>query len=91
MPSDIAPLQIIATPVSTSRTVWLIKWIASLAQIAGYAATAFGATPVNIYLFLFGLLGWFAVGVFWKDRAIMLIHVIALAAMLVGLLGSGGA
>ena len=51
-------------------------------------ATAFGATPLNIYLFLVGLIGWFAVGYLWKDRAIMLIHAVALAAMGAGLLSS---
>jgi len=43
---------------------------------------------VNIYLFLVGLIGWFAVGFLWKDRAIMLIHAVALAAMVAGLLNS---
>jgi hypothetical protein len=65
-----------------------LKWVASLVQIAGYATTAFGMTPVNIYLFLVGLIGWFAVGVLWKDRALMLIHAVALAAMVAGLLNS---
>jgi hypothetical protein len=63
-----------------------LKWGASIMQIFGYAATALGATPLNLYLFLGGLLGWFAVGYFWRDRAIMLIHVVALGAMLVGLM-----
>lgn len=54
-------------------------------QIAGYTATAFDMTPLNIYLFLIGLMGWFAVGVMWNDRAVMLIHVTALAAMFAGL------
>lgn len=80
------PFQLPGTP-SKATLIWSIKWIASVAQILGYGATAFGATPLNIYLFLVGLLGWFAVGVFWQDRAIMLIHVIALGAMLVGLAG----
>ena len=56
-------------------------------QILGYAATGFNLTPWNIYLFLFGLIGWFVVGVLWNDRAIMLIHIIALAALLAGLAG----
>jgi hypothetical protein len=64
---------------------FLVKWAASIIQIMGYSATAFGMTPLNIYLFLIGLVGWFTVGLMWKDRAIMLIHVVALAAMLVGL------
>ena len=72
-------------PFSAERTAFAIKWIASVIQIFGYAATAAGMTPLNIYLFLFGLVGWFIVGAMWNDRAIMLIHVVALGAMLVGL------
>lgn len=66
--------------------VLVVKWAASIVQIMGYSATAFGHTPLNIYLFLIGIVGWFAVGVMWRDRAIMLIHVVALAAMIAGLL-----
>ena len=40
----------------------------------------------NLYLFLFGVLGWFAVGVLWQDRAIMLLHLVALAAMISGMM-----
>ena len=65
--------------------VFALKWAASLIQIGGYTATAFGMTPLNIYLFLGGLIGWFLVGVFWRDRAIMLIHLVALAAMGIGM------
>ena len=68
--------------------VFGLKWAASIVQIMGYSATAFGLTPLNIYLFLIGLVGWFAVGIMWKDRAIMLIHIVALAAMLAGLASS---
>lgn len=79
-----------ATPYRSNRDkmVWILKWAASVVQIMGYTATAFGMTPLNIYLFLIGLVGWFTVGVMWKDRAIMLIHVVALAAMLAGLVTS---
>ncbi len=75
-----------ASSLETARIAFWIKWIASIFQIVGYAATAFGWTPWNIYLFLVGLIGWFTVGVLWRDRAIMLIHVIALAAMVAGLI-----
>jgi len=70
---------------SRQNIAFVIKWLASIIQILGYTATAFGFTPLNIYLFLVGLLGWFAVGVMWNDRAIMLIHIIALGAMFIGL------
>lgn len=68
-----------------AQVAFAIKWIASIFQIFGYGATAFGATPWNIYFFLIGLIGWFLVGYLWNDRAILLIHAVALAAMLVGL------
>lgn len=62
-----------------------IKWVASIAQILGYGATAMGAMPLNLWFFLAGIIGWFIVGLRWNDRAIMLIHIVALGAMLVGL------
>ncbi|MEO1121734.1 MAG: DUF6552 family protein [Pseudomonadota bacterium] len=73
--------------VSTPRrreAVETIKWVASIIQILGYAATAFGMTPWNLYLFIVGVVGWLIVGVFWNDKAIMLIHIVALGAMLAG-------
>lgn len=75
----------VASPPSRDRLVFLVKWMASIIQIMGYAATAFGWTPWNLYLFVVGVLGWFIVGVFWNDRAIMLIHAVGLGAMMVGM------
>lgn len=68
------------------RLVFVVKWAASIVQILGYAATGFGWTPWNLYLFLVGVIGWFAVGVLWNDKALMLVHIAALAAMLIGML-----
>ena len=67
------------------RITFAVKWAASLIQILGYTATGFGWTPWNLYLFVIGVFGWFAVGVMWNDRAIMLIHIVALAAMVAGM------
>ncbi len=72
----------------SARGTDTVKWAASAAQIAGYGATAMGASPLNLYCFVIGIVGWFIVGVQWNDRAIMLIHVVALAAMLVGLMSA---
>jgi hypothetical protein len=72
--------------MDTGRIAFAIKWAASIVQILGYSATAFGLAPWNIYLFLVGLVGWFDIGVLWRDRAIMLIHLVALGAMVVGLM-----
>ena len=80
MPSDV-----MIAPDRRAQAAFALKWIASVIQIMGYSATAFGMTPLNIHLFLVGLVGWFIVGVMWNDRAIMLIHIVALAAMVIGL------
>ncbi len=76
----------IAIPaVRSDRMAFTIKWVASVMQILGYTATGFGWTPWNAYLFLGGVSGWLLVGVLWNDRALMLIHAVALVAMFVGL------
>ncbi|WP_281858809.1 DUF6552 family protein [Litoreibacter halocynthiae] len=64
------------------RVVLVVKWGASIIQIMGYTATGFGWTPWNLYLFLIGVLGWFAVGALWNDKALMLVHLVALGAMI---------
>lgn len=73
---------------ATGRAAFTVKWVASIIQIMDYTATAFGWTPWNLYLFLIGVLGWFTVGMLWNDRAIMLIHIVALGAMLAGMSSS---
>lgn len=83
--SNTAPRQFL-NRIDRAQGITLLKWAASLVQILGYSATAFGMTPLNIYLFLVGLVGWFTVGLIWRDKAIMLIHVVALAAMIAGLI-----
>lgn len=71
--------------IQRGQTAFIVKWIASVIQILGYAGTAFGWTPWNLYLFLVGVLGWLIVGVIWNDKAIMLIHFVALGSMLAGM------
>jgi len=67
------------------QIAFVVKWVASVIQIMGYAATGFGLTPWNLYLFVAGVLGWLTVGMLWNDKAIMLIHFVALGSMLVGM------
>lgn len=83
MPSDT-----VAIGPSRERFVFAVKWGASAVQILGYTATGFGWTPWNLYLFLVGVLGWLAVGALWNDKALMLVHLVALGAMIAGMIGS---
>ncbi|QFS83226.1 Putative ketoacyl reductase [Roseivivax sp. THAF40] len=67
--------------------VYLLNVIGPIRLItqSGGAGTGFGWTPWNLYLFLVGVLGWLIVGLLWNDKAIMLIHFVALGTMLVGM------
>ncbi|WP_170774043.1 DUF6552 family protein [Ruegeria lacuscaerulensis] len=70
------------------RLVFTVKWGASAVQIMGYTATGFGWTPWNLYMFLIGVVGWFAVGALWNEKALMLVHLVALGAMIAGMASS---
>jgi len=53
--------------------------------LIGYGLTGMGVTPINIYFFIVGILLWFSVGVLWKDRAIMIVHIGAFISIIIGL------
>lgn len=82
------PSNVIALAGGRQGVAQYLKWAASVIQIGGYTATGLGMTPVNLYLFLAGVLGWFAVGCLWNDRAIILIHIVAFVAMVAGMNGA---
>ncbi|MEL6571550.1 MAG: DUF6552 family protein [Pseudomonadota bacterium] len=70
------------------QTVDTVKWVATVVQLIGYALTGLNYTPWNIYAFIVGIALWFAVGVLWKDRAIMIVHVGAFFSLLGGYLSA---
>ena len=69
-------------------TVDTVKWIATIIQLLGYGMTGMNLVPWNIYMFFLGIFLWFAVGMMWKDRAIMVVHVGAFVSLLIGFLSS---
>ena len=66
----------------------IVKWLATTIQLIGYGMTGMNLVPYNIYLFFIGILLWFAVGMMWKDKAIMVVHVGAFLSLLAGYLNS---
>ncbi|CTQ49129.1 DUF6552 family protein [Jannaschia donghaensis] len=66
----------------------LVKWVATAIQLVGYGLTGLNYTPWNIYAFIVGIALWFAVGVMWNDRAIMVVHVGAFLSLLLGYLNA---
>ena len=65
-----------------------VKWLATTIQLIGYGMTGMNLVPYNIYLFFIGILLWFAVGMMWKDKAIMVVHIGAFLSLLAGYLNS---
>lgn len=70
------------------RTVDIIKWVATAIQLIGYGLTGLNIVPWNVFAFFIGIILWFLVGYLWKDKAIMVVHVGAFAAILAGYLSS---
>lgn len=74
--------------MSSLKAVDIVKWTATIIQLIGYGLTGLSYTPLNIYFFIVGIILWFAVGVLWKDRAIMLVHLGAFVSLLAGYLSA---
>jgi len=70
------------------KTVDVVKWVATAVQLVGYGLTGLNIVPWNVFAFFIGIFLWFAVGVMWKDRAIMVVHVGAFASLFAGYLNS---
>jgi len=66
----------------------IVKWVATIIQLIGYGMTGLNLIPYNIYMFFIGIFLWFAVGVMWKDKAIMVVHVGAFISLLIGYLNA---
>ena len=65
-----------------------VKWVATAVQLVGYGLTGMNLAPWNVYAFIVGIALWFAVGVMWKDRAIMVVHVGAVVSLVAGYLSA---
>ena len=68
------------------KTVDVVKWVATAVQLVGYGLTWLNIVPWNVFAFFIGIFLWFAVGVMWKDRAIMVVHVGAFVSLFAGYL-----
>ncbi len=70
------------------KKVDYVKWIATVIQLIGYGLTGLNIVPWNVLAFVIGIILWFLVGVMWKDRAIMVVHIGAFIAILGGYINS---
>jgi hypothetical protein len=70
------------------KAVDVVKWVATITQLVGYGLTGLNIVPWNVLAFIVGITLWFAVGVMWKDRAIVVVHIGAFIAIIGGYLNS---
>ncbi|MHA6326448.1 DUF6552 family protein [Roseivivax sp. CAU 1753] len=70
------------------KRVDIVKWVATAVQLVGYGLTGLNIVPWNVFAFFVGIILWFLVGVMWKDRAIMVVHLGAFVAIATGYLNA---
>ena len=70
------------------QRVDVVKWVATVIQLIGYGLTGLNIVPWNVFAFIVGIVLWFLVGVMWKDRAIMVVHIGAFIAIVGGYINS---
>jgi len=70
------------------KRVDIVKWVATAVQLVGYALTGLNIVAWNVFAFIIGIILWFLVGVMWKDRAIMVVHIGAFIAIVAGYINS---
>ncbi|MEP2639632.1 DUF6552 family protein [Roseobacter sp.] len=75
-------------PQTGWKFVDAVKWVATIIQLIGYGLTGLNIVPWNIFAFFVGIFLWFAVGVMWRDKAIMVVHVGAFISLFIGYLNA---
>ena len=53
---------------------WYIKWVSSIFVLSGMLFTSLDIYPWNLWGHLFGVFGWFIVGMLWHDRALIVLN-----------------
>ncbi len=68
---------------------WYIKWVSSLIILVAMALRSTGKFPfADMCLSFVGCAGWIAMGVIWKDRAILILNVVACFILLTGIINT---
>lgn len=64
---------------------WWIKWVSSAILIVamGFRATVLFPT-VDLVLSLIGIMGWFIVGIMWKDNALIILNGASMVILMTG-------
>ena len=76
-----------ATPKQTPD--WYVKWAASITLLVAMVIRASGTNPfVDTCISFIGCAGWIAIGIMWKDKAILVLNVVACFILATGIVNS---
>ena len=68
---------------------WYIKWVSSLIILVAMSLRSTGQFPLaDMCLSFVGCAGWIAMGVIWKDRAILILNTVACFILLTGIINA---
>jgi len=66
---------------------WYIKWVSSFLILAAVACRSTGVLPMfDLWFSVMGTIGWFAVGMLWHDRALILLNGVLVVILTMGLM-----
>ena len=68
---------------------WYIKWASSIIILVAMSLRSSGEFPfADMCLSFVGCAGWIAMGVIWKDRAILILNTVACFILLTGIIST---
>ncbi len=68
---------------------WYIKWASSIIILLAMSLRSTGEFPfADMCLSFVGCLGWVSIGVMWKDKAILVLNVVACFILLTGIIST---
>lgn len=72
----------------SDKTIWVMKWTASIAILFAVAFRSAGEQyyAFDLYLSLIGSIGWLTVSIAWKDRALIMLNTVMTLTLLTGIL-----
>tara|TARA_A100000172_G_scaffold61494_3_gene40849 strand:+ start:805 stop:1026 length:222 start_codon:yes stop_codon:yes gene_type:complete len=65
-----------------------IKWLSSIILTFGLCLTAYNIFPLNLYIQLFGILGWLIVAYILNDKPLIFVNFIGVIILISGILNS---
>ena len=68
--------------VDVRKKDWYIKWVSSIILMISLLLTA-----NNLFIGVFGFIGWVVVAILWKDRSLILLNTTSLVIYINGIIG----